>query len=90
VNGEIDRGVLGAKAAAAILPRLQELDEILGIMNFPPAAAPEDGEIQALVQAREAARKERDWAAADRLRDDLAARGIEVTDTPAGPRWRRR
>ena len=34
-------------------------------------------------------RKKRDGAAADRIRQELAAAGIEVTDTPAGPRWRR-
>ena len=48
-----------------------------------------DAEIDALVAAREAARAAKDWAEADRIRDELAARGIVVEDTPRGPEWRR-
>ena len=89
VNTELDRGKLGHSAATAVLSRLQELDEVLGVMNPPQAAAAPDAEIEALVAAREEARKRRDWAAADQIRQQLAARGLEITDTPAGPRWRR-
>jgi cysteinyl-tRNA synthetase len=89
VNTDLDRGRLGHGAAAAVLSRLQELDEVLGVMNSPQAAAAPDAEIEALVSAREEARKRRDWAAADQIRQELAARGLEITDTPAGPRWRR-
>ena len=39
------------------------------------------------LQQRAAARSANDWAAADRVRDRLAAAGIEVTDTAAGPQW---
>jgi cysteinyl-tRNA synthetase len=88
-NADLDRGKLGHSAAAAILSRLQELDEVLSIMNPPQAAAAPDTEIDAQVQAREEARKRRDWDAADQIRQELAGQGIEVTDTPAGPRWRR-
>lgn len=49
------------------------------------AVAPE--EVDALVAARESARRERDWAEADRIRAELATIGVRVTDTPAGPRW---
>ncbi len=89
VNADIDRGKLGLHAAAAILSRLAELDEVLGVMNLPPAAAARDAEIDALVAAREEARKRRDWDAADRIRQQLSQQGIEITDTSAGPRWRR-
>ncbi len=88
-NAALDRGQLGHAAAAAIGSRLRELDEVLGIMNQPQAAAAPDAEIDARVQAREEARKRRDWAAADQIRQELAAQGIDLTDTPAGPRWRR-
>ena len=45
------------------------------------AAAPEaDAEIEALVEAREVARRARDWAEADRLRDELTDRGIVVAE----------
>jgi cysteinyl-tRNA synthetase len=90
LNAAIDREKLGHQAAQAVLTRLMELDEILGLMNLPKAAASPDADIEARLRAREEARRRRDWAAADRLREELAARGIEITDTPSGPRWRRR
>ena len=45
-------------------------------------------EIDALVHARLEARGARNWAEADRLRGELAARGVEVTDSKDGPSWR--
>ena len=47
-------------------------------------------EIEALLEERSEARKRRDFAAADRIRDRLSEAGILVEDSPAGPRWRRR
>lgn len=43
--------------------------------------------IEELVAARETARKRRDWATADQLREELASLGVQVTDTQDGPRW---
>jgi cysteinyl-tRNA synthetase len=40
--------------------------------------------VQSLVDARQHARAAKNWAESDRLRDELAARGFMVTDTPAG------
>jgi cysteinyl-tRNA synthetase len=87
LNQDMDQGRLGENCAAAALSRLEELDEILGIMNL--AQAGKDAFIENRLQEREAARQRRDWAAADRIREELAGQGIEVIDTPAGPRWRR-
>ncbi|MBI2709424.1 MAG: cysteine--tRNA ligase [Actinobacteria bacterium] len=53
-------------------------------------AAGSDPRVDGLLAEREAARRTRDFTTADRIRDDLAAEGIEVVDTPAGPTWRRR
>ena len=76
------------ETAAAAFTTAQELAAVLGIELR--ADAPEaDAEIDALVEAREAARRARDWAEADRLRDELSRRGIVVEDTPRGPVWRR-
>ncbi|MCU1454686.1 MAG: cysteinyl-tRNA synthetase [Acidimicrobiales bacterium] len=50
-----------------------------------PATAASDPRIASLLAEREAAREARDFAAADRIRDELKAEGIEVVDTPAGP-----
>ncbi len=48
-----------------------------------------DPEIDALLAARTEAKKNKDWAQADRIRDTLKAMGIEIIDTPQGARWRR-
>ena len=53
------------------------------------AAASTDPEIDALVAERTAAKKAKNWAEADRIRDELKARGIEIIDTPQGAKWRR-
>jgi cysteinyl-tRNA synthetase len=76
------------ETAAAAFTTARELAGVLGIEVH--ADAPEaDAEIDALVEAREAARRARDWAEADRVRDELSRRGIVVEDTPRGPEWRR-
>ena len=53
------------------------------------AAAAADPEIDALVAARTQAKKEKNFAEADRIRDELKARGIEIIDTPQGTKWRK-
>ena len=60
-----------------------------GVLGIEGAAASEgaDGDIQSLVDQRTAARKGKNWAEADRLRAELARRGVVVEDTPQGPRW---
>jgi len=54
-----------------------------------PAANEEDAEIDALVEARTEARKQRNWAEADRIRDELKARGIVLEDGKDGVKWKR-
>ena len=53
------------------------------------AGDPEAQEIQALVDARTAAKKAKNFAEADRIRNELSVRGIVIVDTPAGPTWHR-
>ena len=52
-------------------------------------AANADPEIDALVAARTEAKKAKNFAEADRIRDELKARGIEIIDTPQGTKWRK-
>jgi cysteinyl-tRNA synthetase len=40
-----------------------------------------------LIEQRQEARATKDFATADRVRDQLAAAGVEIEDTPQGPRW---
>ena len=53
------------------------------------ASGDDDARIQALVDERSAAKKSRDFARADAIRDQLAAEGILLEDTPQGVRWKR-
>jgi cysteinyl-tRNA synthetase len=65
---------------------LVEMLTVLGLENLLEPETVEAGEeAEAMLQAREAARAARDFAAADRLRDELRARGWEVRDGPSGP-----
>jgi cysteinyl-tRNA synthetase len=87
LNRRIERRALSTRDAAVALAALRDLDLVLAILPEPEASL--DATAEALLQAREAARAARDWAASDRLRDELAAYGIGVEDTRDGQRWRR-
>ncbi len=52
-------------------------------------ASPDDATVQQLVHERDLARRARDFATADRIRDELANLGVELEDTPGGTIWRR-
>lgn len=77
--------------AESTLGLIKELAGVLGILEM-EQAEPEslDGEIQALVDARQSARKTKNWAESDRLRDQLSGMGIVLEDTPQGVRWKRK
>ncbi len=62
---------------------LDELTGVLGILRKDDETCV-DSEIQALIDQRQEARKNKDWATADRIRDELAAKGITLKDTPQG------
>jgi cysteinyl-tRNA synthetase len=87
-NTAIDAGRISTGDAAGIQAALMKVDPVLDI--FPKREAQLDGEIESLIAARNAARKARNFAESDRLRDELVSRGILLEDTPAGTRWRRR
>jgi cysteinyl-tRNA synthetase len=48
-----------------------------------------DGEIESMIQQRQAARKAKNFAEADRIRDRLQVQGITLIDSPDGTRWHR-
>jgi len=87
LNRRIDSRSLSTADAATALACLRSLDEVLGVL--PDADDEVDGESRRLLDERAAARANRDWAASDRLREELADRGIAVEDTRDGQRWRR-
>ena len=87
------RQATGADAASA-LAALRRFDRVLGVLHTPTddhgLSEAADEEIEDLIRRRTEAREAKDWAAADVLRDRLAALGIELLDGKEGKvRWRR-
>src|SRR3954464_1119836 len=94
LNSAIDSGELGRGDVPAVRRAFDEFDRVLGVLSLRRA---EEGhppvpveEIERLIEDRHAARRRRDFAAADQIRNDLAARGVLLEDSPAGTRWKRK
>jgi cysteinyl-tRNA synthetase len=86
LNRRIDARSLSTADAARAAALIAELDTVLAVTADVETLAPEAA---ALLEQRAASRAARDWAASDRLRDELALIGILVEDTRDGQRWRR-
>jgi len=86
-NPILDSGEFSEPQRLQILEILQRLNAILGILDldFEDLSSEEEE----LLRARAEARNAKEWAQADRLREELLRRGLQVVDTPAGTRWRR-
>jgi len=87
VNAAIDEGSLDREGARIAREALAEVDRVLGVLPSAPEVLP--AEIEERIAARNAARKRRDFGESDRIRNELAARGIVLEDTPGGTRWKK-
>ena len=94
INFAIDAGQIGAGDVPVIRTAFDRFDQVLGVVSLrraedeqPPVPA---AEIEQLIEARLAARRRRDFAAADSIRDGLAARGVLLEDSPSGTRWKKK
>jgi cysteinyl-tRNA synthetase len=86
-NRKLAEKSLDAAAAAAALAAWDKLDLVVGVGAPSEVVVP--AEITALVEARQAARKARDFKRADAIRDELKAKGWVIEDTPKGARAKR-
>ncbi len=92
VNAAIDARQIGSEDAHDVAAAVDEFDRVLGVVSLrraedarPPVPVEE---IEQLIADRRAARTRRDFAEADRIRQDLAARGILLEDNASGTRWK--
>jgi cysteinyl-tRNA synthetase len=83
---ESQNAISGGDARAA-LEFIKEVDGVLSILRTQSELL--DEEITRQIQARQAARRRRDFAEADRIRDQLLSHGIQLEDTREGVRWKR-
>ena len=82
----------GAPRAKATLEQAAQifdgLCDVLGLL-YNRESGDVDAEIEALIEQRQQARRQRNFAEADRIRDELKAKGILLEDTPQGVKWKR-
>jgi len=77
--------------AEACLAAIRELADVLGLLYAREASGADDldAQVEALIEARQQARTDKNWAEADRIRDELKDMGIVLEDTPQGIKWKK-
>lgn len=86
VNVQLQQGKVKIKDALALKKWLQEIDRVLAVLPPPPKELP--AEIMEKIKLREKARQEKNYALADRIRQELLEQGIVLEDTREGTRWK--
>ena len=94
LNSSIDAGEVGTGDVPVIRHAFETFDKVLGIISLRTAEderppVPVD-EIERLIEERGAAKRRRDFATADKIREDLSARGVLLEDSAGGTRWKRK
>ena len=89
---DINVNVIDSKSAELIKYAIDLFDELTNVLGlvYNRDTGSLDEEIEKLIEARQNARKEKNWAEADRIRDELKAQGIVLEDTPQGVKWHRK
>ena len=84
--------MLGVNASKETIEyAINVFDTLTGVLGlvYNRKADDSDAEIDALIEERTKARAEKNWALADKIRDELKAKGIVLEDTPMGVKWHR-
>jgi len=86
INVLCDDHKVAEQEAQEVLKLLQRFDQVLGILSFDRDEETVPSEVLKLLERRQQARKDKDWALADQLRDEILSSGYLIEDTPSGAR----
>ena len=89
LNTNVNDKTVSRTVAEYAISAFDELTDVLGLVYNRDKKGSLDDEIEALIEQRNAARKAKNWAEADRIRDELKAQGIVLEDTAQGVKWHR-
>lgn len=89
VNGLSDAQKIGKKDASKIIELMKKFDSILAVLSFERKSEEVPQELQEALAKRNQARKDKDWALADKLRDYISSRGYAIEDTAQGIRLKK-
>jgi len=87
VNKALDESKASQKDLEACRAFVNSFNSIFNVI--PPYEEKLEPELQALIKEREEARRRKDWATADKIREELRRRGVLLEDTPQGVRWKK-
>ena len=90
VNSALANETVLTEDRSFIIDVLDKFDSVLGIFGETEEAEILDAEIERLIEERQEARRQRNFARSDEIRDELAAKGIVLEDTKDGVRWKRK
>lgn len=90
INQLFDQKKIGKKGAEACLEFLRKLDTVLNIIPFEEQELEVPKELEEALQKRQEARKQKNWAEADKQRDFILEQGYLIEDTPNGPKLKKK
>lgn len=89
-NSALANEAVSSENRDSILRTIEKFDSVLGVFGAPETEEILDAEIEFLIEERQTARRNRDFARSDEVRDALAEKGIVLEDTKDGVRWKRK
>lgn len=89
INSLCDQQTLSRREALQVIDLLRKFDTILGVLNFEKSEEDIPQELQIALDQRIEARKNKDWAKSDLLRDFIVSKGYSIEDTPKGVRLKK-